>query len=86
MEQYIRPLEYVGIVNRVLESTIPNQMVLYAAKKIHGKVVEIQINMDNYETHTITFSWMIKNRRPDLDENDHSFFRKMWRLVFGIIS
>ena len=30
-------------------------MVLYAAKKIHGKVVEIQINMDNYETHTITF-------------------------------
>ena len=55
LEQYIRPLEYVGIVNRVLESTIPNQMVLYAAKKIHGKAVEIQINMDNYETHTITF-------------------------------
>ena len=54
-EQYIRPLEYVGLVNRVLESTIPNQMGLYAAKKIHGKAVEIQINMDNYETHTITF-------------------------------
>lgn len=55
LEPYIRPLEYVGLVNRVLESTIPNQMVLYAAKKIHGKTVEIQINMDNYETHTITF-------------------------------
>lgn len=55
LEQYIRPLEYVGLVNRVLESTIPNQMVLYAAQKIHGKTVEIQINMDNYETHTITF-------------------------------
>lgn len=54
-EQYIRPLEYVGLVNRVLESKIPNQMVLYAAQKIHGKTVEIQINMDNYETHTITF-------------------------------
>lgn len=54
-EQYIRPLEYVGLVNRVLESKIPNQMVLYAAKKIHGKKVEIQIKMDNYETHTITF-------------------------------
>lgn len=54
-EQYIRPLEYVGIVNRVLDSTIPNQMVLYAVKKIYGKTVEIQINMDNYETHTITF-------------------------------
>lgn len=53
--QYIRPLEYVGLVNRVLESKIPNQMVLYAAQKIHGKTVEIQINMDNYETHTITF-------------------------------
>lgn len=55
LEQYIRPLEYVGLVNRVLESKIPNQMVLYAAQKIHGKTVEIQINMDNYETHTITF-------------------------------
>ena len=55
LEQYIRPLEYVGLVKRVLESTIPNLMVLYAAKKIHGKTVEIQINMDNYETHTITF-------------------------------
>lgn len=54
-EKYIRPLEYVGLVNRVLESTISNQMVLYAAKKIHGKTVKIQINMDNYETHTITF-------------------------------
>lgn len=54
-EQYIRPLEYVGLVNRVLESKIPNQMVLYAAQKIHGKTVETQINMDNYETHTITF-------------------------------
>lgn len=54
-EQYIRPLEYVGLVNRVLESARANQMVLYAAEKIHGKTVKIQIDMDNYETHSVTF-------------------------------
>lgn len=55
LQRYIQPLEYAGIVNRVLESKIPNQMLLYAAKKIHGKTLKIKINMDNYETHTITF-------------------------------
>nr|DAL62982.1 MAG TPA_asm: hypothetical protein [Caudoviricetes sp.] len=54
-EKFIRPLEYVGLVDRVLESTRDNQMVLYAAKKLHGKIIEIQIDMDSYETHTITF-------------------------------
>lgn len=54
-EQYIRPLEYVGLVNRVLESKIPNQMILYAAEKIHCKTVNIKIDMDNYETHSVTF-------------------------------
>ena len=54
-EKFIRPLEYVGLVNRVLESTRANQMVLYAANKLHGKTIEIQIDMDSYETHTITF-------------------------------
>lgn len=42
-------------------------MVLYAAKKIHGKTVEIQINMDNYETHTITF--FMDDSNPQKSDN-----------------
>ena len=55
LEKYISPLEYIGLVSRVLESSYPNHIVLYAEQKIHGKDVKVQIDMDNYETHKVTF-------------------------------
>lgn len=55
LEKYISPLEYIGLVSRVLESSYPNQIVLYTEQKIHRKDVKVQIDMNSYETHSVSF-------------------------------
>ena len=55
LQRYISPLEYIGLVSRVLPSLNPFEIVFYAEHKIYGKEVKVQIDTSHYETHTVSF-------------------------------
>lgn len=53
LQRYIQPLEYNGIISKVLEGLHPQQIVLYTVEKILDREVRIHINME-HETHFIS--------------------------------